>query len=194
MTARGEVEVTQADRDAAADNLMLSNMPSPRIEAVAVRSGEDDHHSRVQAFARHRIAHTDTQLTNEALDLHHQRYITAQVGIGKWLSAALDDPIVCDAMKADIHEWFSAGEPVEHIVAMAHVMTTQAKRIEALESALCEVSEYIGIIIAPAPHYLTGAMTYEAKTPSCPPPRTALAAIRKRHTPTATQPAPRHKS
>jgi hypothetical protein len=62
MTARGYVEVTQADRDAAADNLMLSNMPSPRIEAVAVRSGEDDHHSRVQAFARHRIAHTDTHV------------------------------------------------------------------------------------------------------------------------------------
>jgi hypothetical protein len=29
-------------------------------------------------------------------------------------------------------------------------MTTQAKRIEALESALCEVGEYIGIIIAHA--------------------------------------------
>ena len=27
-------------------------------------------------------------------------------GIGKWLSASLDDPKVCDVMKKDIEEWF----------------------------------------------------------------------------------------
>lgn len=32
--------------------------------------------------------------------------------LGKWLSAALDDPNVCDAMKADINAWFNAGQPV----------------------------------------------------------------------------------
>lgn len=32
--------------------------------------------------------------------------------LGAWMSAALDDPDVCEAMKADIREWFSAGEPL----------------------------------------------------------------------------------
>lgn len=31
--------------------------------------------------------------------------------IGKWLSAALEDPSTCEAMKADIRAWFAAGEP-----------------------------------------------------------------------------------
>lgn len=29
--------------------------------------------------------------------------------VGSWLSAALDDPKVCDEMKADIREWFDGG-------------------------------------------------------------------------------------
>ena len=41
------------------------------------------------------------------------RAVLASVQLGGWLSAALDDPKVCDAMKADIREWFSAGEPME---------------------------------------------------------------------------------
>ena len=41
------------------------------------------------------------------------RAVMASVRLGAWLSAALDDPNVCDAMKADIREWFSAGEPME---------------------------------------------------------------------------------
>lgn len=32
--------------------------------------------------------------------------------VGSWLSAALDDPNVCDAMKADIRHWFEAGGSV----------------------------------------------------------------------------------
>lgn len=31
--------------------------------------------------------------------------------IGKWLSAALEDPSTCEEMKADIRAWFDAGEP-----------------------------------------------------------------------------------
>lgn len=31
--------------------------------------------------------------------------------LGAWLSAALDDPSVCDAMKADIRAWFDVGQP-----------------------------------------------------------------------------------
>lgn len=34
--------------------------------------------------------------------------ITANQRIGKWLSAALDDPNVCADMKADIAAWFDS--------------------------------------------------------------------------------------
>ena len=37
-----------------------------------------------------------------------ERLREAEDGIGKWLSAALDDPDVCDAMKMDIRAWFDA--------------------------------------------------------------------------------------
>jgi hypothetical protein len=32
--------------------------------------------------------------------------------VAKWLSAALEDPLTCEEMKADIRAWFDAGEPV----------------------------------------------------------------------------------
>lgn len=32
--------------------------------------------------------------------------------LGRWLSAALDDPTVCAEMKADISAWFAAGQPL----------------------------------------------------------------------------------
>ena len=41
------------------------------------------------------------------------RAVMASAKLGAWMSAALEDPAVCDAMKADIREWFSAGEPME---------------------------------------------------------------------------------
>jgi hypothetical protein len=51
----------------------------------------------------------------KALEWHMpaHRAVMASVKLGAWMSAALDDPNVCDAMKADIQEWFSAGEPME---------------------------------------------------------------------------------
>ena len=48
----------------------------------------------------------------EELRSSRDRVIMASVKLGKWMSAALDDPSVCAEMKADIHEWFSAGEPM----------------------------------------------------------------------------------
>lgn len=36
-----------------------------------------------------------------------------QKGIGKWLSAALEDPNVCEEFKVDITEWFARFETVE---------------------------------------------------------------------------------
>ncbi len=44
-------------------------------------------------------------------DEQRARVIMASVRLGAWMSAALDDPKVCEEMKADIREWFSAGEP-----------------------------------------------------------------------------------
>lgn len=35
--------------------------------------------------------------------------------LGAWLSAALDDPNVCDEMKADIRAWFEAFDPFSFI-------------------------------------------------------------------------------
>lgn len=46
-----------------------------------------------------------------ALEPMVQRSIMASAKLGAWLSAALEDPNVCAEMKADIREWFSAGEP-----------------------------------------------------------------------------------
>lgn len=45
----------------------------------------------------------------DSIYLAEHEAVMASVKIGGWLSAALDDPAVCDAMKADINQWFSAG-------------------------------------------------------------------------------------
>ena len=45
-------------------------------------------------------------------DMGRARVIMSSVRLGKWMSAALDDPNVCEEMKTDIRDWFSAGEPV----------------------------------------------------------------------------------
>jgi len=49
-----EPTVTQADRDAAADWCASQPFPSKQVEAPSIRDGNHDHHSLVQAFARHR--------------------------------------------------------------------------------------------------------------------------------------------
>ena len=56
------------------------------------------------------------------------RAVLANVKLGAWMSAALDDPNVCEAMKADIREWFSAGEPMETLCqALAALTPTEAQ-------------------------------------------------------------------
>lgn len=37
-----------------------------------------------------------------------RRLQAANERVGAWLSAALDDPAVCEAMKEDIRAWFDA--------------------------------------------------------------------------------------
>jgi hypothetical protein len=63
----------------------------------------------------------------------------ASEALGGWMSAALDDPAVCDAMKADIQAWFDAGKP-----AFAGVVTDTLERREAIRlkarEALCHLT------------------------------------------------------
>jgi len=72
------------------------------------------------------------------LSWHQQakRAVMASVKLGSWMSAALDDVAVCEAMKADIREWFSAGEPMEILTA-----AITALRQHSGESALREALE-----------------------------------------------------
>jgi hypothetical protein len=48
-----------------------------------------------------------------------ERFRLAMLAMGKWLSAALDDPDVCDAMKADIVEWFEATARLTDITTLS---------------------------------------------------------------------------
>lgn len=50
------IDVTQADRDVAADWCASQPFPSKQAEAPMIVAGEWGHHSLTQAFARHRIA------------------------------------------------------------------------------------------------------------------------------------------
>jgi hypothetical protein len=81
-----EVKVTQADKQCA-DLMYIA---------------KDDMYRRREIAARHRIA-----ATTEALAAMEQAR-EASHGLGAWMSAALDDLQVCDAMKADINAWFAS--------------------------------------------------------------------------------------
>jgi len=69
------------------------------------------------------------------------RAVMASVKLGAWMSAAMDDDKVCDAMKADIREWFSAGEPMEILgQALAAAHRENAKLREALANMVYETT------------------------------------------------------
>jgi len=69
-----------------------------------------------------------------------RRSVMASVALGSWMSAALEDPGVCDAMKSDIREWFSAGEPVQ---AACEVIADRDEEIERLKDVLCLADELL---------------------------------------------------
>lgn len=76
----------------------------------------------------------------KALVERGHRKVMIDVALGKWLSAALDDPSVCEEMKADVRAWFSSGEPLEEVVAQqAVILTAQADEIERLKKALTSI-------------------------------------------------------
>jgi hypothetical protein len=62
------------------------------------------------------------------------RAVMASVKLGAWMSAALDDPSVCDAMKADINEWFSAGEPMETLCQALGLASAAPELLEASQA------------------------------------------------------------
>ena len=54
----------------------------------------------------HRLEHNDSFML-AAHDLMHCA-TSSDIAIGAWLTAALDDPEVCDAMKTDIRNWMES--------------------------------------------------------------------------------------
>ena len=66
------------------------------------------------------------------------RSVMANVRLGTWMSAALDDPKVCDAMKADIREWFSSGHPPNFFTDMLPLIESHKDRADRAEAALRE--------------------------------------------------------
>lgn len=49
--------------------------------------------------------------------MNNRPKVGASEDIGWWLSAALDDPAVCDEMKAAINKCFAAGQPAPQLLA-----------------------------------------------------------------------------
>ena len=97
--------VEQRHRDAAAWSAYQAGFIA---EGDAIRDGGRDDRRRVQSYARfERDCLTRAASPSAASDVRE-----AAGRMGAWMSAAMDDPQVCEAMKADIRAWFDAGEPI----------------------------------------------------------------------------------
>jgi hypothetical protein len=89
------------------------------------------------------------------------RWRKASIALGAWMSAALDDPAVCEAMKADIREWFSAGEPFEGMALAA----TNAGQVEASQTVSQDRAVEAWQPIETAPPMKTVVMWCDTSTP-----------------------------
>ncbi|HEX8414870.1 MAG TPA: hypothetical protein VF637_13435, partial [Sphingomicrobium sp.] len=89
-----------------------ADVPTEGVAQIATRGKADTKPADPTSVAGERYEAGFADGASAAVDpkLHH-RAIMASVRLGYWMSAALDDPAVCEAMKTDIREWFSAGEP-----------------------------------------------------------------------------------
>lgn len=106
-----EVTVTQADRDAAAVNVLRRliaqhgghEQPWMDASTAAMRMGEQDNHSEVQAFARHRLAFAPAPATDSA---------GVPDGLVERLRAAIhNDAIMFDEMEQRMREcWVGTGK------------------------------------------------------------------------------------
>lgn len=116
MIERDDVELTE-DEHRAMYEAFLSAAPSP--------DGEEDEVERV-ATALGKLDGAGFEklgpITGLPLDTWRSWEPQARAAIsamrpkqhhaiGKWLSAALEDPSTCEEMKEDIRAWFAAGEP-----------------------------------------------------------------------------------
>lgn len=74
---------------------------------------------------------------DEGTLLAEHEAVRASVELGGWMSAALDDPNVCDAMKADINRWFSAGflylDKVREIIHRERIAAGERVRDAAID-------------------------------------------------------------
>lgn len=126
---RGSAPMTRCETSGAAVQFPWGAAPPfiADLEAEATQLG--DPFSFADGIAWHKPAH---------------RAVMASVKLGAWMSAALDDPKVCEAMKADIREWFSAGEPMEtlcqalaHFAAETQLLTLESDASRESTNALC---------------------------------------------------------
>ena len=74
----------------------------------------------------------------ESILLAEHEAVQASVDVGGWLSAALDDPNVCDQMKADINRWFSAG--FLYLDSVRQLMQADREAVRAEQAA--ELAKY----------------------------------------------------
>lgn len=81
------------------------------IQRVSQRSDQPRDFATMKAHCAAQIA-TSRERAARILSLAPSQGAEAADRLGAWMSAALDDPKVCDAMKADIQAWFDAGQPV----------------------------------------------------------------------------------
>ena len=71
------------------------------------------------------------------------RAVMASVKLGSWMSAALDDPNTCEAMKADIREWFSAGDECSRLTDRIKALTAENERLREALGWLAKLSEFL---------------------------------------------------
>lgn len=66
--------------------------------------------------------------------------------VGKWLSAALDDPLVCEEMKRDVEEWFaSGGDDYERYRHALHEIAEEWAGAECGEPVYAQEAYAIGL-------------------------------------------------
>ena len=81
----------------------------------------------------------------ESILLAEHEAVQASVDVGGWLSAALDDPNVCDQMKADINRWFSSGflylDSVRQLMqADREAVRAEVARAIEVELSMCAIA------------------------------------------------------
>lgn len=89
---------------------------------------------------------------DESVLLAEHEAVMASVAVGGWLSAALDDPKVCDAMKADIDRWFSSGFLYLHEVRRLMQIDREAATAESA-TQLQALAARVKVLEAEVAHY-----------------------------------------